>query len=69
MSKIIKFSGIPSGDFDSFCWDVSKEDFIKITNEEPTEDDISFSNKGLYRIYPNNFHDNKDMCNIEIKIN
>lgn len=29
MKNIIEFKGIPSGDHESFCWDVDKETFTK----------------------------------------
>lgn len=60
--KNYKFQGVPSGDHESFCWDVTKETFITITGEEPDERwDKSYFYKGLYRLYPNDLYgfDNK----------
>ena len=54
----VTFEGIPSGDHESFCWDVSKEAYIKVTGREPEEpdgdckNDGSYFNEGLYRLYP-----------------
>lgn len=43
---------IPSGDHEGFCFDVSREDFMRIKNAEPDKYDKSWFNKGYYRIYP-----------------
>lgn len=55
-NKTYEFVGIPSGDGSSFCWDVDKETFIRITSKKPDRFDKSDYNKGLYKIYPNEFH-------------
>lgn len=70
MSKIIEFKGIPSGDYESFCWDVTREDFIKIKGRAPEVFEESDFNKGLYQIYPDEFYDyNKEgMCTTTIKV-
>lgn len=52
MSKKHSFDAIPSGDYESFCFDVDKETFINIKGEEPDKFDRSYFNKGKYRIYP-----------------
>lgn len=44
MSKF-KFEGYPSGDYESFCWDVDKDTYIKIKTQrykdlDWTNDDI-----------------------------
>ncbi|MCP1184915.1 hypothetical protein [Paenibacillus sp. 1781tsa1] len=52
--KTIKFTGKPSGDYESFVWDVIKEDFIRILGREPDEDDQAEVTEGRYMIYPNN---------------
>lgn len=51
----IEFDAMPSGDHQSFCWDVSKEDFKKIKGVKPKKENRSYYNKGLYRIYPDDF--------------
>ena len=56
-NKTFEFIGIPSGDYESFCWDVDKETFKKITGKEPKKYYKSYFNEGLYRIYPNKFMD------------
>lgn len=67
MSKTIEFEGVPSGDYESFCWDVSKDTFERVEGYEPTELDKSFFNEGMYRLYPNViFESNK---RLKIKIN
>ena len=45
------FKGIKSGDYESFCFDVDKETFIKIKGEEPNKFDKSYFNEGKYRLY------------------
>ena len=53
MNKQIKFKGYPSGDYETFCWNVSKEDFIRLTEKEPDEEsDKSCFHHETYRIYP-----------------
>ncbi|WP_340032669.1 hypothetical protein NSQ20_12470 [Paenibacillus sp. FSL K6-1122] len=51
--KTIKFTGKPSGDHESFVWDVNKEDFIKITGQKPDRFDKAVFTKGRYMVYPN----------------
>jgi hypothetical protein len=53
MKKEIQFSGIVSGDGESFCFDVDRETFVRITGNEPNEFDISCYNNSLFRLYPN----------------
>jgi len=68
-SETYEFQGIPSGDCESFCWDVDKETFIKIKGEAPNKHDKSRVNKGLYRIYPDDFYGcDKPKCNMKISI-
>ena len=68
-TKAYEFQGISSGDGDSFCWDISKEDFIKIKGKNPNKYDKSMERKGLYRLYPNDFYGFDDpKCNIKISI-
>lgn len=67
--RTYEFKGIPSGDCDSFCWDVSRKEFIKIKGEEPNKFDKSYVNEGLFRIYPNDFYGfDKPECSIKISI-
>jgi hypothetical protein len=52
--KEVEFEGIVSGDYEVFCWDVTKETFIKIKGEKPNPKwDKSTFNEGLFKIYPN----------------
>lgn len=69
MSTSIEFKGIPSGDYEGFCWDVDKETFIKIKGEKPNKYDRSYFNKGLYRIYPREFYNQNGICSTTIKVN
>lgn len=66
----IEFVAIPSGDHEAFCWDVDRETFIKIKGNEPEEDfDNSYFNKGLFRIYPDDFYGfDKPKCKIKLLI-
>lgn len=51
--RSISFEGIPSGDNESFCWDVTRETFIRVTGAEPDEEhDASYFNRGRFRLYP-----------------
>lgn len=50
-----EFKGIPSGDYEAFCWDVDLNTFVKITGEQPKTYDESMFNEGMYRIYPSQF--------------
>lgn len=47
----MKITGLKSGDYESFCLDVTKEEFKKIKNENPDEFDKSYFNENRYRIY------------------
>lgn len=51
--KTFKFNGVPSGDYESFVWDVSKEDFTVITGRAPNTSDRARFTDGRYMIYPN----------------
>lgn len=67
----IEFIGIPSGDHEVFCYDVSEEEFIRITGNIPDTFSKSFFNPGTYRLYPHEVldirpHGNKPF-NIKIK--
>ena len=67
----MEFEGLISGDYEAFCWDVTKETFIRIKNREPDEFDNSNFNEGYYKIYPNDLFygiDNHKMYKFEIKI-
>lgn len=66
----VEFEGISSGDHESFCWDVTEEVFIKIKGEKPKERNKSCFNKGLFRIYPNDFYGlDSPLCKVKISIN
>ena len=48
----VTFEGIPSGDYECFCWDVDRETFIRVTGREPESYDESSFHEGLYMLYP-----------------
>jgi len=50
--KEYELVAIPSGDHESFCFDVSRKDFIKITGVKPDNYDKSFFHPNKFRIYP-----------------
>ncbi|PYY28177.1 hypothetical protein [Paenibacillus illinoisensis] len=51
--KTFKFTGKPSGDHESFVWDVSKEDFAIITGREPKSYEKAVFTNRRFMIYPN----------------
>ena len=44
--------GVPGGDYECFCIDVTAKEFERIKGEKPTKYDKSLDKK-KYRIYPN----------------
>ncbi len=75
MNSRFDFVGIPSGDGESFCWDVSEEEYKRITGENPSKGNESFFNKGFYRLYdwdmpiPSIYPDVKVPLKVSILIN
>ena len=49
--ETIEITGVPSGDYEAACFDVSKEEFTKLEGREPEEFDESFFYKDLFRYY------------------
>lgn len=69
MSKV-NFKAKLSGDHESFCFDVTKEEYKRIRGKNPTKYEKSMFNKGLYRIYPGHlFMDIEANKDVEIFIN
>lgn len=69
--KEIEFEGTLSGDYECFCWDVTKKIFKQITGRNPDKWDKSTFNKGLYKLYPAHILEilgigSKDKCKIKI---
>lgn len=67
-----EFEGIPSGDYECFCWAVDLETFVRITGEQPDEFDSSRFHEGLYQLYPDDLlrgvnRDQKVSIKIEIE--
>lgn len=48
----ITIEGIISGDYESFCFDVTKKDYVRITGEKPDKFRKSYFHKGKFRLYP-----------------
>lgn len=48
----VTFEGIPSGDYERFCWAVDTETFIRVVGREPDELEESRFHPGLYNLYP-----------------
>ncbi|PYE51444.1 hypothetical protein HUB98_05495 [Paenibacillus barcinonensis] len=51
--KTFTFKGKPSGDYESFVWDVSKEDYAIITGRKPKSHEKARFTKGRFMVYPN----------------
>ncbi len=68
-NKVIEFIGTPSGDGESFCFDVDEENFIKVKGELPNEYDECYQGANLFRIYPDYFFGfDEPKCKIKISI-
>ena len=72
-----EFEGYPSGDYESFCWDVDKDTYIKIktqnvigssTNITNMKYDKAIFHEGMFMIYPNDVIDKKDKVKQKILI-
>lgn len=74
-----QFVGTPSGDYESFCWDVDFDTYVLIKGEEPGQYDRSinfedytgkdfYRNDNMYRIYPNDLFKSKKKLIITITI-
>lgn len=65
----IEFVGISSGDYESYCFDVDKETFVRLEGREPRQGERSYFNNGLYRFYPfNNSLDRLGKCKVKITV-
>lgn len=53
MIRQIEFEGIPSGDYECFCFAVDRETFVRVNGTEPNEYDGNHFHEGLYSLYPN----------------
>lgn len=49
--SVIEFEGVPSGDYDCFCWDVTLNTFRRLWPDENPEHYKSFFYNNLYRFY------------------
>lgn len=63
MKKEYEFNGYLSGDYESFCWDVEKQDYLKYSSEEELEFEKSVFHKGMYQLYPDIFFDDNQFSN------
>lgn len=46
-----EITGVSSGDYECHCFDVDKEEFKRLTGEEPEDFDESFFYNNLFRYY------------------
>ena len=77
-TKIIEFTGINSGDYECFCWDVDIETFKRIKGKEPDVFDyveIDRSDIDNYkpigdkvRLYPNDIFKRNSKVKVKIEI-
>lgn len=56
--KNFEFIGVPSGDGESFCFEVDREMFLTVTGRQPDEGDYVDASyvkqkRELFRLYPN----------------
>ena len=59
--KRVEFEGIPSGDYECFCWAVDRETYVRIKGEEPREfDENTPFYPGLFKLYPSDLFDDPD---------
>ena len=78
MNKTIEFTGINSGDYECFCWDIDIETFKRIKGEEPdvfNYIEIDRSDIDNYkpisdkvRLYPNDIFERDRRIKIKIEI-
>lgn len=72
--KKVEFIGIPSGDGECSCWAVNEETILKFKEQlhiETKEDASlrkSFYEKGMYRLYEEDFYDRDDAKDVTINI-
>ncbi len=52
----VTFEGQSSGDYECFCWDVTPEEFVRITGRQPDKYEKAFA-KDHFRLYPNDLLD------------
>jgi hypothetical protein len=63
---ILTFVGIGSGDCESACYDVSLEEFVRLTGEKPARSDRSKFYGGMYRFYPPDLAKIGEVCEVSI---
>lgn len=72
--KNFEFIGVPSGDGESFCFEVDKEMFVAVTGRQPDEYDYVDASyirqkRELFRLYPNDiFGLQEEKKKLKIKI-
>ena len=68
----ITFEGQPSGDHVSFCWNVTAEEYERVTGRKPDKwAAAAFAGTGYYRLYPDDIlHHMPDgkVCRITISV-
>lgn len=68
MKKVFEFEGIPSGDYEGFCFDVDKKTFIEFDGQNPDKYNVSIHSKKLFRLYPNTFFEGSKKLKIKIEV-
>jgi len=80
--KSISITGIPSGDGECFCFDVTEEEYIRIKGEKYHADEVTYrkemndetereiySSDSPWRIYPNDIFGNvKEPIHVSVTI-
>lgn len=66
----VKFNGIPSGDHECFCFDVSFGIYKHVTGKEPDKFDKSWVDPKLYRLYFTDImkFEHKKLCQFKITV-
>jgi hypothetical protein len=62
----VSFVGIESGDYESACYDVSFEEFVRLTGEKPGRSDRSKFYGGMYRFYPLDLAKVGEVCEVSV---
>ncbi|MFB5759037.1 hypothetical protein [Paenibacillus medicaginis] len=60
LEKTFKFSGYNSGDYESFCFAVSRDEFIRLTGHKPDSYCKNPFHKRRFNFYPNDLVEHLD---------
>lgn len=67
MIRQMEFEGIPSGDYECFCFAVDRETFVRLKGEEPDEHDENDFHEGMFKIYPGTLFGHSE-AKIQVKV-